>query len=52
MQRKSFSGMNCSIARALDEVGEWWSLLIVREAIQGATRFEEFQLSWASRGTS
>ena len=43
MQRKSFSGMNCSIARALDEVGEWWSLLIVREATRGATRFEEFQ---------
>lgn len=43
MQRKSFSGMNCSIARALEEVGEWWSLLIVRECAQGATRFDEFQ---------
>jgi DNA-binding HxlR family transcriptional regulator len=43
MQRKSFSGMNCSIARALDEVGEWWSLLIVRECTQGARRFDEFQ---------
>lgn len=43
MQRKSFNGMNCSIARALEEVGEWWSLLIVRECTQGATRFEEFQ---------
>jgi len=43
MQRKSFSRMNCSIARALEEVGEWWSLLIVRECTQGATRFEEFQ---------
>lgn len=43
MERKSFSGMNCSIARALEEVGEWWSLLIVRECTQGATRFEEFQ---------
>jgi len=35
--------MNCSIARALEEVGEWWSLLIVRECTQGATRFDEFQ---------
>src|SRR6201989_3036646 len=43
MQRKSFSGMNCSIARALDEVGEWWSLLIVRECPQGRRRFDEFQ---------
>lgn len=43
MERKSFSDMNCSIARALDQVGEWWSLLIVRECTQGATRFAEFQ---------
>lgn len=35
--------MNCSIARALDEVGEWWTLLIVRECTQGTTRFDEFQ---------
>ncbi|HEY4307567.1 MAG TPA: helix-turn-helix domain-containing protein [Gemmatimonadaceae bacterium] len=43
MQRKSFEGMTCSIARSLEEVGEWWSLLIVRECMQGATRFDEFQ---------
>ncbi|SAK89170.1 HxlR family transcriptional regulator [Caballeronia hypogeia] len=43
MYRKRFDGMNCSIARALDEVGEWWSLLIVRECTQGTTRFDEFQ---------
>jgi len=43
MYRKRFTGMNCSIARALDEVGEWWSLLIVRECGQGTTRFDEFQ---------
>ena len=35
--------MNCSIARALEEVGEWWSLLIVRECTQGSARFDEFQ---------
>jgi DNA-binding HxlR family transcriptional regulator len=43
MQRKHFTGMNCSIARSLEEVGEWWSLLIVRECTQGSTRFDEFQ---------
>jgi DNA-binding HxlR family transcriptional regulator len=43
MQRKSFTGMNCSIARSLEEVGEWWSLLIVRELTQGANRFDQFQ---------
>jgi DNA-binding HxlR family transcriptional regulator len=43
MQRKSFAGMNCSIAKSLEEIGEWWSLLIVREMTQGMTRFDEFQ---------
>lgn len=45
MYRKRFTDMNCSIARSLEEVGEWWSLLIVRECTQGATRFDEFQSS-------
>lgn len=35
--------MNCAIARALEEVGEWWSLLIVRECTHGAVRFDEFR---------
>jgi DNA-binding HxlR family transcriptional regulator len=43
MERKRFSDMDCSVARALDEVGEWWSLLIVRECMLGAVRFDEFQ---------
>jgi DNA-binding HxlR family transcriptional regulator len=36
-------GVNCSIAAALGEIGEKWSLLILREAIMGSTRFDEFQ---------
>src|SRR6266508_5299643 len=43
MRRASFSDMNCSVARALEIVGEWWSLLSVRDALVGVTRFEEFQ---------
>jgi DNA-binding HxlR family transcriptional regulator len=43
MERKRFNDMDCSVARALDEIGEWWSLLIVRECMLGATRFDEFQ---------
>lgn len=35
--------MNCSVARALAVVGERWSLLIVREALDGARRFGEFR---------
>jgi DNA-binding HxlR family transcriptional regulator len=34
--------IRCSIARALGQVGERWSLLIIREAIMGSTRFDEF----------
>ncbi len=43
MKRKSFKNMDCSIARALEVVGEWWSLLIVRDALNGVRRFEEWQ---------
>src|ERR1051325_12044963 len=45
MQRKSFYKMPCPIARALDRVGEWWSILILRDALHGFTRFDEFQTS-------
>jgi DNA-binding HxlR family transcriptional regulator len=45
MQRKSFEGMNCPVARSLDRVGEWWSILILRDAINGATRFDQFSKS-------
>jgi DNA-binding HxlR family transcriptional regulator len=43
MRRKSLQSDNCPIARTLDRVGDWWSLLIVREAHRGARRFEEFR---------
>ncbi len=43
MQRTSFSDMPCPIARALEHVGEWWSILILREAFNGRTRFDEFR---------
>lgn len=42
MQRVSFRDMNCSVAQALEVVGEWWSLLIVRDALLGVTRFDDF----------
>ena len=43
MQRTDFSQANCPIARTLDLVGEWWSLLIIREAFLGVTRYDDFQ---------
>ena len=45
MRRKSFETMACPIARSLERVGEWWSILILRDAFRGATRFEQFQKS-------
>jgi DNA-binding HxlR family transcriptional regulator len=45
VQRKSFGNMQCPIARSLERVGEWWSILILRDAFQGLTRFDEFQKS-------
>jgi DNA-binding HxlR family transcriptional regulator len=45
MQRTSFSNFRCPAARALDCVGDWWSLMILRDAFQGLTRFDEFQKS-------
>jgi DNA-binding HxlR family transcriptional regulator len=35
MQRKSFGKMACHIAHSLERVGEWWSILIIRDALHG-----------------
>lgn len=43
MARKRFDDSNCSVARALNEVGDWWSLLIVLQAMYGTRRFVDFQ---------
>jgi DNA-binding HxlR family transcriptional regulator len=45
MQRKSFGNMQCPVARSLERVGEWWSILILRDAFRGMTRFDQFQTS-------
>ncbi len=45
MRRKSFGRMQCPIARSLERVGEWWSILILRDAFHGLTRFDQFQKS-------
>ena len=43
MERKSFADMHCSVAQCLEVVGEWWSMLIVRDAFLGVRRFDQFQ---------
>ncbi|MEM1138824.1 MAG: helix-turn-helix domain-containing protein [Pseudomonadota bacterium] len=43
MKTKSFAEMQCSVARTLEQVGSWWSLLIIRDAMMGARRFKHFE---------
>ncbi len=45
MKRTSLADADCPIARALDVIGDWWSLLIIRDALLGRRRFGEFQKS-------
>ena len=45
MHRKNLDSMPCPIARSLERVGEWWSILILRDALHGLRRFDEFQKS-------
>jgi DNA-binding HxlR family transcriptional regulator len=43
VKRTSHSGASCPVARPLDAIGDWWSLLIIRDAFDGVRRFGEFQ---------
>ncbi len=43
MERKRFDEMNCGIARALEALGDKWTLLIVRNAFFGMRRFADFE---------
>ena len=45
MQRKTLAHAECPIARSLERVGEWWSILIMRDALHGLRRFDEFSRS-------
>ncbi len=45
MKHRSFAEARCPIARSLDLVGEWWSILILRDAFRGVRRFDDFQAS-------
>jgi DNA-binding HxlR family transcriptional regulator len=45
MKRTRFDNRECPVAQALEIIGEWWSLLIIRDALRGLRRFESFQAS-------
>ena len=42
VRKASFAEMNCSLAQALEIVGEWWTLLILRDCFLGIRRFDDF----------
>ena len=45
MKRKSYNEMPCPIAQCLEHVGEWWSMLIIRDVFRGKRRFDELTKS-------
>jgi DNA-binding HxlR family transcriptional regulator len=45
MQRRCLDDSTCPVARSLDSIGDWWTLLIVRDAMLGIRRFSDFQRS-------
>jgi DNA-binding HxlR family transcriptional regulator len=45
MGRTRFGDINCGVGQALEAVGDWWSLMIVRDAFGGACRFGDFEKS-------
>lgn len=45
VKRTSHIDASCPVARPLDAIGDWWSLLIIRDAFDGLRRFGEFQKS-------
>ena len=42
MKKVSFADMHCSVAQSLEVIGEWWTLLILRDVFLGVTRFDDF----------
>jgi DNA-binding HxlR family transcriptional regulator len=41
-KKTDLTAADCAIARSLDLIGDWWSLLIIRDAFRGKERFSEF----------
>lgn len=42
MLRHTYEGQDCNLARTLEVIGERWTLLIIRTALLGTTRFDGF----------
>jgi DNA-binding HxlR family transcriptional regulator len=44
-KRRSLAASPCPVGRSIDAVGDWWSLMIVRDALDGVSRFSDFLAS-------
>ncbi|WP_067822084.1 winged helix-turn-helix transcriptional regulator [Actinomadura kijaniata] len=40
---RTYESLDCSVARALEVIGDRWTLLVIRSAFQGVRRFDDFQ---------
>lgn len=45
--RTRFDEENCSVARALEVLGDWWTFLLIREALLGTRKFKDFEANLA-----
>jgi DNA-binding HxlR family transcriptional regulator len=45
MTRRAFDPGQCPVGRTLERVGDTWSLMILRDALQGVSKFDQFQRS-------
>src|SRR5256885_9863526 len=45
MRSKSFEGMACSIATALEAVGDRWAMLVLRDLMLGLSRYDDLRKS-------
>ena len=52
MKTKSFAGMRCSVAGALEIIGDRWTLLLLRDLGLGLSRYDDFRKSCGSRWRS
>jgi DNA-binding HxlR family transcriptional regulator len=42
-RRTTFSEKSCPLARSMDAIGDWWSLVIVQETFEGPRRFGQYE---------
>jgi DNA-binding HxlR family transcriptional regulator len=43
MRRTSFEDVNCSVAQCLEVIGDWWTMIVIRDVFMGVNRFDELQ---------